>query len=194
MKKILSAVACLTVVFLAATVQAEVIKFTDDKGTVSFVDDLSKVPKKYRKNVIREQQQDAVRVVSEDSPPGQTGSVGGDVVQLCYYRSLSRDEGGQTLLDFLKEERRTYRAMDLYRHPEYIDECVSIYCNYFTNTSIAKAQNTTMELCVRDSSKMFRAGVGLPFIQYRGKYYQNDSNEFILSINKNARWNSAAQW
>lgn len=113
-------IAALLLVASAWTAQAEIYRYTDSKGALHFVDDISKVPKKCRNQLRNARPMRDISVVdagaapprrkAEEPPPRQTGSYGGNNVELfvtswCgYCKKMER---------FLKEKGIPYTSYDI---------------------------------------------------------------------------------
>jgi glutaredoxin len=126
-------IAVLLLVVFVGTVQAEVYRFTDSKGTLHFVDDISKVPKKYRNQLRNAKPLKDISIVdsgavsspleTEEPATRRTSSIGGNNVELfvtswCGYcrkmeRFLEKKGIPYTAYDIEKDENaaRTYREL-----------------------------------------------------------------------------------
>jgi hypothetical protein len=77
-------------VLLCLTVElshAELIKYTDQNGTLCFADDLGNVPKKYRQNIIRDEEEASVQISDYPDKHRQQGSIRTDTsdrISICY--------------------------------------------------------------------------------------------------------------
>lgn len=113
-------IAALLLVVSVCTAHAEIYRYTDNKGAVHFVDDISKVPKKYRNQLRNARPMRDISVVDagsaprqhkvEEPPPARNGSPGGADVELyvtswCgYCKKMER---------FLKEKGIPYTRFDI---------------------------------------------------------------------------------
>ena len=117
--KLSAVIAALLLVAFAWTVQAEIYRYTDNKGALYFVDDISKVPKKYRNQIRNAKPMRDISVVDSASvprrhkaeePPQQNRSYGNAGVELfvtswCgYCKKMER---------FLKEKGIQYTMYDI---------------------------------------------------------------------------------
>ncbi len=112
-----------TVILLVVSVltaHAEIYRYKDGKGVLHYVDDISKVPKKYRNQLRKARPMRDVSVVdagsapsrkvAEEAPPGQTPSYSGNNVEIfvtswCgYCKKMER---------FLKEKGIPYARYDI---------------------------------------------------------------------------------
>jgi glutaredoxin len=113
-------IAALIMVVYAGTAWAEIYRYSDSTGVEHFVDDSSKVPKKYRYQLRNSKPLKDISVIdsgpvstrrtAEESPTPPTSSVGGNGVELfvtswCgYCRKMER---------FLKEKGIPYTSYDV---------------------------------------------------------------------------------
>ncbi len=113
-------IAALLMVVLAGTAQGEIYRYTDSKGTLHFVDDLSRVPKKYRNQLGKNRPIKDISVINdgrvslprEADHPASRGPLysGGDKVDIyvtswCgYCKKMKR---------FLDEKGIPYTAHDI---------------------------------------------------------------------------------
>jgi len=104
----------------AGTVQGEIYRYTDSKGALHFVDDISKVPGKYRNQLRQNESLGDISIVdagpapsrrkSEEPVTRKSSSYGGNTVELfqtswCgYCKKMER---------FLKEKGISYVAYDI---------------------------------------------------------------------------------
>lgn len=186
-KNFRSLIGCISLTVLAATSYAETIKYVDDKGTLSFVDDLGKVPKKYRKNVIQEKEQDAVQVISGDSGSRQEGAVGDGMVQICLHRTIEKDDrlDPHDLTDFLAARDYNYRTRDVSRNPENLAQCSNMYCKSYVKQMNDKGlKDYNMKNCTESIARVFASGEALPMTFIGEKFYQGTSMDLSSIIDK----------
>lgn len=71
-----AALAALLMIVIPCTALAEIYRYTDNKGAVHFVDDISKVPKKYRNQLGKAKPMRDISVVDASSAPSRSGGGG----------------------------------------------------------------------------------------------------------------------
>jgi glutaredoxin len=112
--------ATLIMVVSVGTAQAGIYRYTDNQGGVHFVEDISKVPKKYRYQLRNTKPLKDISVIdsgpvssqrkTEETPTRQTSSIGGNGVELfvtswCGYC--------KKMEQFLKEKGIPYTSYDI---------------------------------------------------------------------------------
>lgn len=195
MRKLQCVVGSLALTVFAAASYAEVIKFVDDKGTISFVDDVGKVPAKYRKPIIRDEEQNAVQVIDGSSP--QRGGAGGDdMVYICYRKTIEKGEFDRhDLGDFLAARGYNYRTLDVYRNPENLWQCAELYCKIYIKDMNDKGyKDYNVPNCLSRMSGFMGTGEPLPMTFVGGRFYQGSSLELTKTIDKYFHVNPATKW
>ena len=121
----------ITLCFFVETSYAELIKYTDKDGTLCFADDLGKVPKRYRQNIIRDEEEGAVQIINSEDQSRQTNSAGNsenEIVQICYglsnFISLYK---GHILTCFLNARDYPYHLYDV-KNRDNIIPCAEFWC------------------------------------------------------------------
>lgn len=195
MRKFCCVVGCLALAGFAATSYAEVIKYVDDRGTISFVDDVGKVPAKYRKRIIREEEQDAVQVI-DGSSPQRGGAGGGGMVYICYKKTIEKGEFDRyDLTDFLAARGYNYRTLDISRNPENLKQCVDLYCKiYIKGMNDQGYKDYTIPTCISSMTGFMSTGEPLPMTFVGDKYYQGSSLDLTKTIDKHFNVNPATKW
>lgn len=118
--------------FIAAMSHADLIKYTDKDGTLFFVDDLGKVPKKYRQNIIRDEDVSAAQTTTLEDQSRQTRSAGNgenEAVQICYGLSgFDSLNNGHIMTCFLNARDYPYDLLKVTDNPVNTKICAEYWC------------------------------------------------------------------
>lgn len=166
--------------FFGGTSYADLIKYTDNNGTLCFVDDLGKVPKKYIKNIIREEEEGATQVVTSRDVPLQQSSNNGEVVHICYAVAQSDylQVAGRDVTDFLEARGYPYvfhLATDLVS----AKSCFEFWCKWDVTV---RYPGRDFDACIESLRKKanpvdrYKASEIFPFIAIGTKIYTTNVN------------------
>jgi hypothetical protein len=140
---------------------ADLIRYTDQNGTLCFADDLSNVPKKYRQNIIRDEDESAVQVLSDD--PSASGE---KIVRICMYDTIEKRMGDRhDLTDFLAARGYSYRTLNVHGNPANLNLCAELECK---NNIKTINKDRKLPECIKSLAGLFNTGQGLP-ITYIGE-------------------------
>ena len=188
MKKIGSFIIWAILCLAVETSYAELIKYTDKDGTLCFADDISTVPKMYRKNIIRTEEEFA-----SDNPPQQQTATGNGMVQLCFYKMIEKRRGDRhDLTDFLAARNYNYRTRDVNGNPEKLKLCAELSCI----TEVKYQKDYSMQDCIKNRSRAFSTGQGLPLTFVGEKRYDGTMLDLAKEIDRyfNVVPNTPIQW
>ena len=120
----------------AATSYAELIKYTDKDGTLCFADDISTVPKKYRKNIIRDEEESSVQT-TDSRQKGSSSSYDNDDAIICYNGFL-KSINGLDITHFIAARGYSSRLYDVTKNPEHKRLCADLYCRHNDGVDISR--------------------------------------------------------
>jgi len=135
--------------FFAATSYAELIRYTDNDGTLCYADDLGKVPAKYRQNIIRDEEEEiATQLVTSQDVAAKQNFNSSEVVHVCYSvapRVLSIN-ATHDVQDFLEARGYPYvlhSATDL----ESAKPCYELWCKW--DVAIRRTPGRDFDSCIQ---------------------------------------------
>lgn len=151
---------------------AEMIKYTDKNGTICFVDDLSKVPKQYRKRIIRD---DAEAVtVTTPSEQVQTRNTEGDRVQVCSGNSGVERGAGGDITDFLYRRGYDFHTRVVTGNTKHSKACAEMWCKLW--------QKDQSSACVTQAIKQIEDNV--PFVVVGEMFFPTTDSSINVSIDR----------
>lgn len=119
----------------------EIIRYTDKDGILCFADDLGSVPKKYRKNIIRDEEERAEQIINsetESSVITSAGNSGKEIVRICSGLSgLDSLGNGHNLTCFLDARDYPYRLLNVTDNPSNTKACAEYWCRLNKNNDSA---------------------------------------------------------
>jgi hypothetical protein len=178
MKIILCVVAF--ILFMSATSYADLIRYTDQSGTLCFADDLSKVPKKYRQNIIRDQEESPVQVqdVGEQSRLTDTANNGNnDVVHICYSdgrMGLDTIYLSHNITCFLNARGYPYNLLKWSASRENKKTCAEYWCRLY------KKDNS--QRCITDTTIFSNHE---PFVVIGARLYTGTGKDLLTILDRN---------
>lgn len=120
---------------VAAPAYADLIKYTDKDGTLCFVDDLGKVPARYRQNIIRDEEESAAQIIVPDDQARQTSTdrySEKEPVTVCYGLSSlpagAGESSGHDISCFLDARKYPYKMLKVTNDPTNTRVCAEYYC------------------------------------------------------------------
>ena len=156
---------------------ADFIKYTDKDGTLCFVDDMSKVPKQYRKNIIHDDQDvPAVQTKNSRREPRQQGSASGKRVTVCCNEIYAYTINGHDLSDYLDARGYPYTVRYVMKSKDDARECAEFKCKSRADLEYSS--------CLREVSKDISRY--MPFVVMNGDDATpwNEPQEIIRIIDK----------
>jgi hypothetical protein len=147
-KEICSVIALVTLCFLVETSYAELIRYTDKNGTLCFVDDLGKVPARYRQNIIRDEEEIATQIINSQDVATKQNFNSSEVVHVCYsvaprVLSINADHDVQ---DFLEARGYPY-VLHLATDLESAKPCYELWCKW--DVAIRRTPGRDFDSCIQ---------------------------------------------
>lgn len=131
MQKMWCVIAFLISILAVENIFADFIKYTDKDGTLCFVDDMSKVPKQYRKNIINDDRNETAAKTNssrrESRRQASFGSSGNPLILVCHNGFLP-SVNGHDITDFLAARGHNYSVRNVSASQDHNRECAELWC------------------------------------------------------------------
>lgn len=154
MKNINYIFVCLMLCFFVDASYAELIKYTDKNGTLCFVDDPGKVPKKYRHNIIRDEEEVSMQITDSQNEAYQQGSINrnmNDNATICYNGFL-KSINGHDITDFIAARGHSSSVYNVSKNPEHKRFCADLWCRHRDESSPLEITACMKEKLAQDTT------------------------------------------
>lgn len=177
MKKMNSIIVFLMLCFFVDASYAELIKYTDKDGTLCFVDDPGKVPKKYRHNIIRDEEEVVVQTDSrnESRQQGATNRNMDDNAIICHNGFL-KTINGHDISDFIAARGHYSSVYNVSKNPEHKKLCADLYCSFKDRSSSLDITTCMKEKLAEDTTYYYH------FILIKGEMILSTDPDVALKL------------
>lgn len=159
MSKVRLVMAILAGMLAGGNCWADMIKYTDKDGTMCFVDELSKVPKQFRKNIIRDDQDEPVIQTKSSRKESRQQNSSSRRVTVCVNSLALYTVNGHDLSDFLTARRYPHTVRNVMKSKDDALECAELLCRSRADLEFSSCMNEILTDVTRH----------MPFVAIDGK-------------------------